>query len=220
MEIVYENISMNLKEVQKDEMHYIQFFFEKNGIMFVFYFNAKEKYWILSIDRNNWEDVFSKTDIPLLQWLKRTYDNQPLENKFGDFLVKESPLRVQLLTQFGPHQFNITPIKFGAIQEKFEFDNFLGNRHFYSKVNDETQLIIMVKREYWRYYIQTPLKIESFSLKGNQFHSFLENYSPEEKKNINKLFHPFLREIKQNKKEYPGIEDMLDPELVEIWKSL
>jgi hypothetical protein len=48
-------------------------------------------------------DVVSKD--PLIDFLINLVEKSTAHNEFGEFIVKKSPLRVRLLTKFGPNAF-------------------------------------------------------------------------------------------------------------------
>jgi len=104
MHIVYQKMPLVFKNV-KDNNFTIKVYFEKRGFELVATYYKNEKKWGVTVDPDIVDTIDAASVDPLVDFLINLVEKSTAHNEFGEFLVKESPLRVRLLTKFGPNAF-------------------------------------------------------------------------------------------------------------------
>jgi len=104
MEIVYQEVTLVFKNME-DIDYAIKIYFEKRGFDIEATYYKDEKNWVILFGPDIVDIIDVESKDPFVEFVINTVEKSDFSNKFGEFLVKESPLRVRLLTEFGPHAF-------------------------------------------------------------------------------------------------------------------
>lgn len=104
MDIVYQEVTLVFKNME-DIDYAIKVYFEKKGFEIVATYYKNEKNWGISVDSDIVDTIDVVSKDPLIDFLINLVEKSTAHNEFGEFIVKKSPLRVRLLTKFGPNAF-------------------------------------------------------------------------------------------------------------------